>query len=448
MPYPVDIPPPTSKGFSIGLNGTRGRYTFQHGSDFYAFLCQDDTSVAGTLKVQAMKSTNLGLTWAAMDSSNAPAVDTHTGIADSYTVSVDSDTAWVLSVRLSVATPIGIKVTAFDLSTDLWAVPSNYSSPVPDFINNGTSQTVLSLCVVGANDYQLMYSGPRENVSGVDCGRVYIAAFDGTTFGTSVELPDQAGNLISYGGMSCIAENSRCHFFYISTESGTIGAPLYHVGLDTDGTTFGTTAKVTDDLYWGFSHSSTLVGQTSEAIIANIAAADRLAIAAEINDNSGSTSQSLRVFYSALGLNPTWSNTIASQGVDGGPELPRPDNALVIPAFMTLGYANGNLILIWTWQANSFTTPGDFNYTKSLSGSFSWSAYATLFQPSIADNTPTQMTSFDGTAGVGIVGLSLNTSADSEFLAQFYFVPFGRTVGNFWSVPNAMLCGHGGNCWT
>ena len=23
-----------------------------------------------------------------------------------------------------------------------------------------------------------------------------------------------------------------------------------------------------------------------------------------------------------------------------------------------------------------------------------------------------------------------------------------RAVGNFWSVPNAMLCGHGGNCWT
>src|SRR5262249_12283135 len=140
-------------------------------------------------------------------------------------------------------------------------------------------------------DYQLVYSGPRETVSGQVWGRTYTATFDGTAFGSGAVLPGQAGNAIEYQLASMVADTfGRVHFFYLSNESGAIGSPLYHVALDSDRTTFGTVAKVTNDLYFVGGIGS--CGQVSEAKIAE----GKIWIAAEINDDVSSTTQSLRVF--------------------------------------------------------------------------------------------------------------------------------------------------------
>lgn len=447
MSYPVDLPD-SPQGYSLGINGSRGKHGFEYGGNFYLFLAQDnqDSTPDGDWKIHALKSTDLGLTWSDMDSSNAVDAFPDTGpianLADTYTVARDGDTAWVIVVRTS-GTPIapsidGLQVTAFDLSTDTWGTPNDFAAPVLDFMNDSGRQLMLELCVIEPSNYQLMYSGTRESVSGSDRGRVYIASFDGSTFGTGVALPDQSGDAINYSGVSSVADSGlRAHFFYTSNESGSIGSPLYHVALDSDGTTFGSTAKVTDDLYWigGGGGSTFPNGQCSEAIVAKIGGSNKIAIACEINDDVSSTTQSLRVFYATPALNPTWSNTIAVQGVDGDADLPIWNAAYWNAAFITLGYANDNLIVAWPYADDrDAPTVSQYNYVTSPSSGFSWSARAELFATSLPDNTATSVISFTATGGVGVAGLSFRVSTSSDFLGQFFFVPFtAATFGNCWS---------------
>lgn len=442
MSYPVDIPP-TVTGYSLGLNGSRGRHSFEHGSAFYEFLARDNPG-SGDLKIHALKSTDNGNTWTEMDSANAPTSVPDSGLVgglgDVYTVAVDGDSVIVVVLRATASptTIHGLEVTIFDLVTDTWGTPTDYSSPVPDGANTSAFQYILELSVIGAGNYQLMYSGPRETITGTKWGRVYTVAFDGSTFGTPVALPGQSGIAANFAACSAVAYGGVNHYFYKSNESGSIGSPLYHVALDTDGVTFGTVAKVTDDLYWVSSDSGVQdIGQCSEAIIAQVGGVDVLAIAAEINDDVSSTTQSLRVFYATPALNPTWSNTIASQAEDGDPELPRNDSSFWVPAFVTLGYANGNMVVSWPWQNHFTTSTSRYRYTTSSTASFSWTAPADLFAPSISGVTSVSVIALNGSSGVGITGLGLNTNTDDDFLAQFYFLPFGTVLINCIDGPLA-----------
>ena len=461
--YPVDIPLIWS-GYSLGSNNPRGRHTFEYAGNFYWFLAQDNVDdPVGDLKVHALKSTDRGLSYADMDPYNAPDVapDTTTGappevpsptVGTCYTVARDGATVYVIIgsfnfVRSgSTASVNGFYVVTFDLAAERWgAISSLYTTPVVDFESGGSGgphTTLLYLIVVAPGQYQFFYSGLQE--SGM--GRLYTASFNGATFSTAVELPDQSGTGSAYFGVGGIAENGRTHFWYTSSEGGLIGAPLYHIGLDTDGVTFGVTTKVTDDLY--LTGGNTTVPTISEAILAQVSgSANQLALVAEINDNVASSTQSIRIFYADLALNPTWSNAIVHQGVDGDSWMP--DLLRVFsfwtPVVLTLGYANSNLIVSYCSFDLAFTPV--FAYSTSRTGTFSWTAPAALIYRDTIGNDPrlVQVTALLSSAGVGITGFSFDNDTDSYYLAQFYFFPIGGvTFGNFW---DGMIGNYPGNCF-
>lgn len=456
LSYPVDILP-TVSGYSLGWNGTRGRYGFQYGSALYLFLCRDSYSspTPGDYKVHALKSTDRGLTWTEQDSAGAPSASIITdpgGVATVLTVARDGATAWVLTPIMDTGYAfLGMAACPFNLTSDTWGSQTNYAAPVPGFVANDSSASptggsrllVLSMAVRGPGDYVVMFSGPPE-VSGASSnyvGRVYYATFDGGTWGAATMLPGQTGSDFYFAPVSCIADSAGItHFFLMDNDGNSVGTNLYHVGLSA-ADVFGAVDTVTSSLEFV---NNNVIGQCSEAITFSLSG-ERLGIAAYVNDDSSSTTQSIRVFHTTAVLEPpSWANTIASQAVDGDPELPAFSFGNVDPAALTLAVVSGTAVVAWTFgEGSRLTTTPAFNSATAFTASWSWSAFGTLFVPSLIPWGPAQISSFGTTSGVGIIGISTNTTPgeperDSD-LAQFFLIGTAAIIPNRVRIPNTVV---------
>ncbi len=239
MAYPATVP----SDFNLGGNSVRAQFALEYLGNEYAFVAQNAVNGIGDCKLHIMKSTDFGQTWAESASLLPDCVLFQFGAGFCYTVAQDGTNVIVVFVRATIGPagpgiPIvdGLTVAIFSLLTETFGASTNYTTvQVPlNFAkyNKPPADTgdyiVLRLAVRGTGDYILYYSIVAENVGGTLRGRCGYSTFDGTTFGASVALPNQAGSALSFIPTSVICEptSGRTHFFYTDSTGG-VGNKIY-----------------------------------------------------------------------------------------------------------------------------------------------------------------------------------------------------------------------------
>jgi hypothetical protein len=179
------------------------------------------------------------------------------------------------------------------------------------------------------------------------------------------------------------------------------------------GGSFGTTQIVTSQPYLPN------VGHNSPPIAFTDGGTEYVALAILINDDSGSTSQSQRIFYATVSSGTgtlTWSDNTISQAVygDNTPDLLYERDLVFEPQSITLQYLAGILYCVWMWSENdSFL--GYFYESHANFGSFSWSTPAILI--SVADDPtynyymPEDLSSWSGVTQMWFAGCSVGDSS-------------------------------------
>lgn len=440
MSSPVDLLP-TIAGYDLGnQDPPHCQNGFEYGGTQYAFLMQNGFGTpAGDYALHCLQSVD-GITWAELDAASAPNVGTVTSYGNCFTVCRDGDIVYCLYVRATFANidpfnPVvidGFTVVQFDLLAGLWSTSTDYASPVIDFMRKDhaggqSRETQVNLTLRGAGDMIFYYSGPNaiSGATGRKLARVYYATFDGATFGTGTELPDQAGSDLYFFPTGCVCgSDGITHFFYFDNTSGTIGFNAYNVGLSV-ANAFGATQVVTDQGYL-----FDVTGGFSAPITCTLGGSEQVCFLGYINDDAGSTTQSIRLYYAAAGdLAPAWAGSIVTQDQAHLPVLWFFNQ---IPQGLALTVAGTILYAVWTWSNTGSSSTADGFFYEShapLSSPLSWTSAAQLFASSLAVYPAYQVMAFPLSSGLGIIGISVH-AADSSQLAQYQFVaaPASATI--------------------
>ena len=231
------------------------------------------------------------------------------------------------------------------------AVPA----PKTDFIE-GAGWWFGQLLVRASGDYVFYYSGAQEN----GFSRVYYTSFNGSTFGSDVQLPGQTGLTEDVIPLSAnIDSQSITHFLYQTYGDGP-GVSDYHVGMDV-ARNFGSVQLITN----ADASVSSSAGTASSIITYQSGSTETLGFVINIYDSSDPNSNvSLRLFNASAALNPSWSNSVITTGLWGGPQDIYPDNTDLIPLSVALGSSNGSLVAVWAVSDN-FDDDGHYSFYSS-----------------------------------------------------------------------------------
>jgi hypothetical protein len=429
--FPVTIPN-VNTGYDTQAN-TSGSFIFKSGINKYAFLFQGACCpfVGSDGKLHAMKSTNGGNTWIEQDSTHAKTLPYLLGAGATYTVAVDGTKVMIMALD-GTNTPsfTAINLYTYNLATDLWGgSPVVYNSPLPDFDwNSGGSATnaFIQLVVRGTNDYLFFFSGTPDVIATVKRGRLYLASFNGTTFGTTTRVPNQSVTAVSYFGIGVVVtKNGGTQLIYCNDVfSAFNGYSLFSVGVD--GTnTFGTTQLVSGNVYL----KDTPLLFSNPNIYAN-GGIETIGVAGWVYDSGAGSTQEIHLFHAPTTLNPTWADSVVTlanddtlvtgAGVTYSPTNSAPcwNNIGTVGRAFAIGVADGSgnvdvlgnaymgivnneqsqfyglstnpgeLVIVWTTNTLSGDgqprdTIGHYFYSHASPSVLTWSAKADLFDPTI-----------------------------------------------------------------
>ncbi len=411
---PVITFSPIPQGYDLGQS-PRGQFAFEHGGNQYCFMRQGGgNSPAGDKKLHAFKSTDSGATWTEQDSANAPILTNIASFSGNYTVALDGSNVLVLDVTASAGSPptiTGLNRWTYDLTADTWSGATHDSAILPGYMGRGTgqvTQVMIELAVKGTSDYVLLYSGPTSGSGGSALGRVYVATYNGTTFGTPTIVPGQSDPTyffpvdISYAPVA-----AKFYLSYLKRSDTTLNVIAW------DESTFGSNSIVTAEV-----NLVNQIGAFSE-ILVYTDTVETLGIAGfTLVGGTTDTEQFFHAPASTLVWVPvTVSNDSAVLPVDQAFYLTSRDVTLIL--------AGGRLTLVWVYTNFDLPTIVFYETDAAIPGS-TWTTPTILFHSSReADFFSTcQVFAFNMTGGYGTLGQStgsFNPDIDSETMDFFFF---------------------------
>jgi len=380
----------------------------------------------GDQKLHAFKSTDAGATWAEQDSGGAPVIDHPLGVGPAtnpgYCICQDGATVYIIYVRnhISSGTPTmdGFAVILYDLGTDTWGSPTDYTAPVIDWFS--TPHTMLCLVLRAPGDMVFYYTGPQETGK----ARVYYATFDGSTFGTGTELPDQTGDpSFSYPVGAAVDVSGFTHFFYSQFSSPF---NVWHISMDGSGT-FGTRELVTDR---GFLSNS--VGTFSAPIVFSTGGHEYIALAGMCE---GTGHEEFRMLYAqtaGIGV-ATWHTTLIGSGDYGDltvipPTIPWMETATYQGVMASVAFLSGKLTVTWTWSNSGFggNDNGTFYWQSQTFPAGSWSTPTAVIDSSLSVMAAqaAQVATWPIGSNIGVLAASV-TQESIEVLQFNSFSPGG-----------------------
>jgi hypothetical protein len=316
----------------------------EYGGAQYLFLYQGSEFGAGDLKIHALKSTDLGVTWTDTGNINIPPVVAGPPNAvPTYTTCMDGSTVYLMAVDID-----GTGFTPADQTTGpvlLW----KYNLAADTFDSGGTlsgAPTVwkgwngatyplrsgiwLHLLRRGSGDMLLLYTGV-ETIGANKFSRIFVATFNGSSCGGGTMLAGQAGASFPYIER-CAGIDASGNLHVIFANPGI--DHLFHVGMNPAGS-FGTIQTVETDFY-SFTDTSNLLDFPAPA--------DTIAFLAVRNASSSGDNGDLAIYSAAGGsLNPTWTfhNLPSTANVVQDP--------VIAPDWIgALGFLDGTLHAFWT----------------------------------------------------------------------------------------------------
>jgi hypothetical protein len=459
MSYPVIIPN-TITGYDFSANAT-ARYGFEYNGNQYAFLSQGSgTGIHGDFKVHVMKSTDVGLTWAEMDSSHAVTVGPRPSYGSGYYVFQDGATAYMAFLTTSLPVSGNITVTAFtiytfNLSTDTWgSAVSTVNTVLPDFVYRGNTvggsnsrETFVSFVVRAPGDYIMYYAGAPLVSGGKQYGRAWEVSFDGTTFGTPTQIPGQSssngpgGAPPVYWPLGAVSDSTRRTWFMYMGNTEDAGSSVdfnvYGISMDSGGSFDSVQAMPSPNGYLLNTR-----GMWSPPIIYTpTGGIESVGFVGETTVSDFSTQQ-IRFLYAPSTANPTWAGSNVTLGVDetsqsGGIAFsttglfPVPVANFFIPQAISLSFSSNTLVVTWTVTDDNFA--GACWSSSAPADTLVWAAAALLFSTDqSAFNFPdfpgqaAEIYSYPATGGIAVVMASLDTAsggfANNNEEAQFFFV--------------------------
>ena len=276
---------------------------------------------------------------------------------------------------------------------------------------------IINLVKRSAGSFWFIYSSLPETISTILFRRTSVVSFNGSTFGSPVEIPGQSGATVDYLQTgSSLDDSSILHVIMIDPGSKN----LYHSGYN--GSSFGSFGLV-DGI--GFIRATSAL----------------LSYSGAITFAASQSGTSKTVYHATSGsLNPTWDihNITAFDPVVEDADI---YNSLPF----ALGHLDSNLYLFWTrsGQTPSWDTGdglGVIQYSKAATSDLStWDAEATILntpiktQEDVGQWAAAQVSVYFGTSiGLGIFGgFTGNITVDPSPT----FVPVEN--GQFNSIPGS-----------
>jgi hypothetical protein len=417
MPYPATIIG-GSYGMHLGAAGA-GDFEFEYSGNRYCCLA-DNANVPGTAGLHFFKSTDAGLTWSELDSSNAPNVYPGGPTHPCYTLGVDGSTVQLLWLRVN-STPVAIGLTrcTFDLTAGAWGTPTNISASGLQLSVTSQAKALMHLIVRGAGDYLVLYSGVKSGTS----GRVSYSTYDGSTLGAAVSIPSQSAGItyLPQGGTYDPTADVTL-FAYREGADISSNGKVWVVGLDSSNT-FGTPVQViaSTNLSWYTNSPPVRFMNGGTAYFG---------FAATLNTGGNYI---IKWYAAPCALNPTFGtpetlftgNAASNDDVPNTiANMPATGDGLTVAA----GVSATDILVAWTaWLYDEPTQPYVYNYSTSVIGSATWSGVAVLFVPAIADDDhkTSQVYARAGTLGIGVTGVSYANFSIQNFKQEAQFYLFG-----------------------
>lgn len=469
MPYPATITPTSSMA-----NSPRGQFRAEYNGALYLILIDAaDVGIPGS-HFHALKSTDSGLTWTAVDDGAAPLYafnpPVNQAFGQVFTVTQDGASMilmWVNTTYTGGSPPntiTGLSMCVFDLATETWGSTTSLSNPGIDFQNTGgtsSNRVTLQLLTLSAGHYLLFYSGTQS----ANHARCSVSTFDGVTFGAEVQLPNQAGDsFFPVGGT--VDSNGVQHLVYYDRVSAFFSAPM-HVSRKVDGT-FGTTQDLSsiltvESLYYG---GTTGMDVISTPIV--FGSPEMVGFLAPLNDGGGN--EETAIFSGDASVDPTWTFGIVNN-TSTQPPQPQLMAFDYHGPYTSLAVSGNTLLAAWNTGDGSSTASDNVGHVYTATSpvnSLSWSA--PTLQWSYPNDSLTAKTqaimvyAFGITGAIGIFGFGLSNT-NFEPISEFSLVsvasstasvtcsitivsPAGITLAG--SLPN-FLVGRGGcpprNTW-
>lgn len=393
----------------------------EYGGAQYLFLYQGAEFGAGDLHIHALKSTDLGVTWADTGNINVPPL---TGglpnAVPTYTTCMDGSTVYLMAVDIdgTGATPsdattgpillwkYNLAADGFDAGGPLSGAPTVYKGW------NGTSYPIRSgICLHllrrGPGDMLLLYTGV-ESIGADKWARIFVANFNGSSCSGGTMLAGQAGASFPY--IERCAAFDASHNLHVILSRWPDFHFWYHVGMDSAGS-FGSFQTIETNAYFQNDTSNLLDFP---------APSDTIAFLGVRNRSSSGDNGDLAI-YSAPGgtLNPTWTfHNLPSTA------NPVQDPVIAPDWIAALGYLDGTLHAYWTQTG----VPHTWNVNGKLGEIRSSTAVATDLTTWSAETSV--MGPFDGSGkhwGAGQVGVWSGSSIGLGVLGNFEGVDGGGT---------------------
>ena len=227
---------------------------FEYGGNLYVLGADSVNNI-----MRMLRSTDGGTTWNELDSANA--VDLSVAPYASISVALGWG-ACVDGTQLLIFIPSRTGLNAFgniilkkfNLAAGLWGPATTPGSQPGVFTTQASGspnrQTFVQPIRRGAGDFILVTYGPLELVFGVLRSRIRVVAFDGTNFGATFDVPNQAGNAKTYLCVgNAVDSTGRIHICYIDTLNAFLACTNYSVTF-LPGNTFGTTKTINTNGFW------------------------------------------------------------------------------------------------------------------------------------------------------------------------------------------------------
>ncbi len=438
MPYPALIPP-SPQGYDLGWS-PHGVLGFEYLGNQYAFIRQGAEFLVADFKIHVVKSIDLGLTWTTLQSVTVPPSAPPTDAVAAFTVCRDGSLVYLMAVD-TLGTSSGAVVCGpvylwvYDLTTDTFisgpVIPPG--APTVNKFWHGSAVSTngnvgISLLRRGAGDLVFLYPGSPEVVSALTWSRVDAIAFDGASFGASVELAGQAGNAQWYA--PCGADFDNSGILHVILDSvGIPGEFYYHIGMSSNGS-FGSLTEIASDPF--FNHLGPAEDASNLLVFSNasVSSVGFLAVRDDASPNGALTFY----FAPAGSLTPAWSQVtisitdpvIIGNGANGG------------PLATALQHINGILAAFWTvsgtapdWDTRDGLGHIQFTYTLE-SDITAWHPDASLFAAIDATLCAVEVIAWPGPSlGFGVLGDFILSGGDFDEQTLFsVFAPISLTFDN------------------
>ena len=433
MPYPALIPP-SPQGYDLGWSphGVLG-FEDDNGNQ-YAFIRQGAEFLIGDFKIHVVKSTDEGLTWTDKASVTVPPSDPPTDAVAAYTVCRDGSLVYLMAVD-TLGTSSGAVVCGpvylwvYDLDSDAFTsgpVTPGGAPTVNKFWHGGAvlsnGGVGISLIRRGPGDFLFIYPGTPETVSGLTFARVDVITFDGSAFGSSVEIAGQSGQSAFFAPCGAIVDSASILHVILSTANKYLHSAMSSVGA------FGTLTVVEAVANGGLGPSL----YASNLIVFSNASASSIGFLGVQDDGFLGD---LRLYYAASGqLTPAWSSislnaaepVIIGNGANGA------------PLATAIQHINGILAAFWTvsgtapdWDTHDGLGHIEFSHTleSDITG---WIADGSLFASIDPTLCAVEVIAWPGPSlGFGVLGNFILAGGDFNEETQFsVFAPISLTYDN------------------